>query len=91
LLWPLAWLWAYSKPVLHKMAYGTDKHEDYYRELAEKETTGAEALADELAQMRHEMTVLAQRGAQPDELAAMHDRLASIEARLLAASAEHKA
>jgi hypothetical protein len=24
LLWPLAWLWAYSKPVLHKLAYGTD-------------------------------------------------------------------
>jgi CBS domain containing-hemolysin-like protein len=31
MLWPLAWLWAYSKPVLHKIAYGTDKapaHED---------------------------------------------------------------
>jgi hypothetical protein len=25
LLWPLAWLWAYTKPVLHQMAYGTDK------------------------------------------------------------------
>jgi CBS domain containing-hemolysin-like protein len=25
MLWPLAWLWAYTKPVLHKMAYGTDK------------------------------------------------------------------
>lgn len=25
LLWPLAWLWAYSKPTLYKMAYGTDK------------------------------------------------------------------
>jgi CBS domain containing-hemolysin-like protein len=25
LLWPLAWIWAYTKPVLHKMAYGTDK------------------------------------------------------------------
>lgn len=25
LLWPLAWLWAYSKPVVYKMAYGTDK------------------------------------------------------------------
>jgi CBS domain containing-hemolysin-like protein len=25
LLWPLAWLWAYSKPVLYKMAYGTDE------------------------------------------------------------------
>jgi CBS domain containing-hemolysin-like protein len=24
LLWPIAWLWAYSKPVLYKMAYGTD-------------------------------------------------------------------
>ncbi|BDU16446.1 DUF3302 domain-containing protein [Lysobacter auxotrophicus] len=24
LLWPLAWLWAYTRPVLHKMAYGTD-------------------------------------------------------------------
>jgi CBS domain containing-hemolysin-like protein len=28
LLWPLAWLWAYSKPVMYKMAYGTDKHPD---------------------------------------------------------------
>jgi hypothetical protein len=30
LLWPLAWLWAYSKPVLYKMAYGVDtvKHGD---------------------------------------------------------------
>ena len=32
LLWPLAWLWAYSKPVMYKLAYGTDKlahgHED---------------------------------------------------------------
>jgi hypothetical protein len=24
LLWPLAWLWAYTKPVFHKMAFGTD-------------------------------------------------------------------
>ena len=27
LLWPLAWLWAYSKPVLYKMAYGRDVEE----------------------------------------------------------------
>ncbi len=25
MLWPIAWLWAYSKPVLHQLAYGTDK------------------------------------------------------------------
>lgn len=28
LLWPLAWLWTYTKPTLHKMAYGTDVDED---------------------------------------------------------------
>ena len=28
LLWPFAWLWAYSKPVMYKMAYGTDVHPD---------------------------------------------------------------
>jgi CBS domain containing-hemolysin-like protein len=32
LLWPFAWLWAYSKPVMYKLAYGRDKHDDYYKE-----------------------------------------------------------
>src|SRR5512145_2332017 len=27
LLWPLAWIWAYTKPVAYRVAYGTDKHE----------------------------------------------------------------
>jgi CBS domain containing-hemolysin-like protein len=27
ILWPLAWILAYSKPVLHKLAYGTDVDE----------------------------------------------------------------
>jgi len=42
LLWPFAWIWAYSKPVLHKMAYGTDKlheHEDEH-EVAPAATGG---------------------------------------------------
>jgi CBS domain containing-hemolysin-like protein len=30
LLWPIAWLWAYTKPVLHKMAYGTDVDESLH-------------------------------------------------------------
>jgi CBS domain containing-hemolysin-like protein len=25
LFWPIAWLWAYSKPVMYKLAYGTDE------------------------------------------------------------------
>ena len=29
LLWPIAWLWAYSKPVLYKMAYGVDRVEHH--------------------------------------------------------------
>ncbi|WP_083191716.1 DUF3302 domain-containing protein [Formosa haliotis] len=39
LLWPLAWLWAYSKPVFYKMAYGTDQghyHEETLKEFKEK-------------------------------------------------------
>jgi CBS domain containing-hemolysin-like protein len=51
ILWPLAWLWAYTKPVLHKMAYGTDvdeshghgeKHADEAQELANLRTRVAE-------------------------------------------------
>ena len=39
LLWPIAWIWAYTKPVMHKLAYGTDKvvhddHEPYPGETA---------------------------------------------------------
>jgi hypothetical protein len=35
ILWPLGWLWAYTKPVLHKMAYGTDVGEPHGHESAE--------------------------------------------------------
>ena len=34
LLWPLAWLWAYTKPVLHKLAYGTDVGEEHGHEAS---------------------------------------------------------
>jgi len=41
LLWPLAWLWAYSKPVMYKLAYGSDKvahdHEDTEAHKGEEE------------------------------------------------------
>jgi hypothetical protein len=29
LLWPLAWLWAYTKPTAYRLAYGTDKAASY--------------------------------------------------------------
>ena len=36
MLWPLAWIWAYTKPVFHRAAYGTDLHEDHFVEIAGK-------------------------------------------------------
>jgi CBS domain containing-hemolysin-like protein len=32
LLWPIAWLWAYTKPVMYKLAYGTDTVEPEHGE-----------------------------------------------------------
>jgi CBS domain containing-hemolysin-like protein len=50
LLWPLAWIWAYSKPVMHKLAYGTDKlhdHEDEHDvEVAPAAAAGGLSLRD---------------------------------------------
>ena len=41
LLWPLAWLWAYTKPVLYKMAYGTDEVEHHGTHVVHKEEAAA--------------------------------------------------
>ena len=46
MLWPVAWLWAYSKPVLHKMAYGTDV------DLSHGQAGGEESATSELEQLR---------------------------------------
>jgi hypothetical protein len=46
LLWPIAWLWAYSKPVLHKMAYGTDVDDSH------EKPAGKKSAISELEQLR---------------------------------------
>jgi len=40
LLWPFAWLWAFSRPVQYKLAYGTDKHESFFLEKARAARAG---------------------------------------------------
>ena len=40
LLWPIAWLWAYTKPVLHKMAYGTDVDDSHGHGADDKQPDG---------------------------------------------------
>jgi CBS domain containing-hemolysin-like protein len=53
LLWPIAWLWAYTKPVLHKMAYGTDVDESlgHHGEEASKEENEIEKLRARIAEL----------------------------------------
>ena len=53
LLWPFAWLWAYTKPVLHKMAYGTDVDEshDHPGKEVTKEDSEIEKLRARLAEL----------------------------------------
>jgi CBS domain containing-hemolysin-like protein len=58
ILWPLAWLLAYSKPVLHKLAYGTDvdeslAHDDHngHGEATGEETSEVERLRARIAEL----------------------------------------
>ena len=57
LLWPLAWLWAYTRPVAYRMAYGTDKHEDYFAEMGGKAREGSLLSAD-IAHLREDLDAL---------------------------------
>jgi len=67
LLWPIAWLWAFTRPVAYKAAYGTDKHEVWHEEMAEKARAG-ELLQDELDHLRTELDAMAARGALSPKL-----------------------
>lgn len=59
LLWPLAWLWAYTKPVLHKLAYGTDVADGHGGEPA-RGTEMVEA-RDDIGQLRERLAALEAR------------------------------
>ena len=79
LLWPIAWIWAYSKPVMHKLAYGTDKASP--EEDAEgaawdkgKGVHDAVGLHDRLARLE-------QRGIPASELKALRADLEALEAK----------
>jgi hypothetical protein len=76
LLWPIAWRWAYVKPVTYKMAYGTEKHDDYFREMSGKAQAG-ELLEHELAHLREELDAMDAKGALTAELKVLRRDLAS--------------
>ncbi|HYP83311.1 DUF3302 domain-containing protein [Variovorax sp.] len=74
LLWPLAWLWAYTKPVGYRSAYGTDKHMDYYEDMAERHRAGT-LLRDDLRHLREDLEAMEAKGALPPQLRALKDEL----------------
>jgi len=74
LLWPLAWIWAYTKPVGYRLAYGTDRHPEYYDEMAVKHREGL-LLREEVVHLREELEQMEARGALPPRLRALKDEL----------------
>ena len=76
LLWPLAWLWAYTKPVGYKLAYGTDKHPDYFKEHGLPDPTNA------AADLRDRVASLDGREVTASDLDAIRTDLALLESRL---------
>ncbi len=87
LLWPLAWLWAYTKPVGYRAAYGTDKHENYYDEMAQKARAG-KLEREDLWHLREDLEAMEARGALPPKLRALKEELVRL--RLEEASAAVK-
>ena len=75
LLWPLAWLWAYSRPVFYKMAYGTDTlpHTPRHRPVTRP---APDTLHDRLARLEARVP--------PTELEAVKADLAVLEAKVAA-------
>jgi CBS domain containing-hemolysin-like protein len=78
LLWPIAWLWAFTKPVLHKAAYGTDVSADWHETMGEKARAG-ELVEDQIAHLREELDAMAARGSLPANLRQLRNDLDSLQ------------
>jgi hypothetical protein len=84
LLWPIAWIWAYTKPVMHKMAYGTDRasHEEEAQGEAWDQGKalqgGGLGLNDSL---KDRLARLEQRGVPASEMTALRADLEALEAK----------
>jgi len=79
MLWPLAWLWAYTKPIGYRMIYGTEKHEDYYLEKAQELHEG-KLSADEALALRAELAAMASKNPLRPDLQLLADRLDTLPA-----------
>ena len=85
MLWPIAWLWAYTRPVLFKGAYGVEKHESYFEEMGERARTGT-LLREEIAHLRTELDAMAEKGTLPAALRGLRAELDTLHERAAAAA-----
>jgi hypothetical protein len=86
MLWPIAWLWAYTRPVGYKAAYGTDKHDDYFVEMGHKARSGT-LLREELRDLRVELDAMEAQGRLPAKLKDLKDELDRLRAETSAGQA----
>ena len=87
LLWPIAWLWAYTRPVGYKLAYGTEKHEDYFTEMTEKAKAG-DLVEHDIVHLRDELDAMAAKGTLPPGLRQLRAELDALPARASEAPTE---
>lgn len=74
LLWPVAWLWAFTRPAGYQLAFGTDKHDSYFVEMGEKARSG-KLTEQELVYLRESLDAIAAKGALPAKLRALRNDL----------------
>jgi hypothetical protein len=90
LLWPIAWLWAYTRPVVYKMAYGTEKHEDFFVEHGDKAQRG-ELASHEFDQMVAELNAMERQGHLTPELRRVRENLLAAQRNIAEAQAADSA
>jgi CBS domain containing-hemolysin-like protein len=88
LLWPLAWLWAYTKPVFYRMAYGRDRVDEPLPAPVDTAPPSRGALHADVARLRSDLDSLIARSDSPEELQAIRRQLAALEPRLQARAEE---
>ena len=80
LLWPIAWIWAFTKPVAYRSAYGTDKHDDWFTHMAARARAG-DLDEVEVTYLRDELDHRAGGGRLPPALARLRNELDELPTR----------
>jgi hypothetical protein len=86
LLWPIAWLWAYTRPIGYKIAYGTEKHEDFFIEHGERARRG-ELAHEHIDPMLAELDALERAGHMTPALRLAREQLLAARAAVTQAQA----